>query len=92
VKSPHQANIVAAFTVAAMAILRSTAGSRSTSAMPAWKAPWPCWPTWRSFHRWDSGTALRIQSVSSAGRIPTKNTARQPNRGSTSAVTTAATA
>jgi hypothetical protein len=37
-----------------------------------------------------SFTLRRIQSVKSAGMMPTKNTARQPKRGSTIAVTIAA--
>ncbi len=38
----------------------------------------------------DSGTSRRIQKTTSAGSTPTKNTARQPRRGSTSATTPAA--
>jgi hypothetical protein len=44
----------------------------------------------RSSQRGGSGTSRRIHSVTSAGSTPTKKTARQPHRGSTTSVTRAA--
>src|SRR6266851_2395060 len=46
----------------------------------------------RVSHIADSGTPLRIHNVSSAGRMPTKNTARHPKYRDTGPATSAATA
>ena len=45
-----------------------------------------------SRHKRGSSTRARTQRVRNAGRTPMKNTARQPHRGSTSIVTSAAAA
>src|SRR5215831_3614504 len=46
----------------------------------------------RCSHRVDSGTPLRIHNVTSAGRMPTKNTIRQLEKCSTTPATRAASA
>ena len=84
--SPHHANIVAAFIAAIVHVSRaprpvSTSASAAGSAL---RGP--------ASHIGDSSTDRRIHSVTSAGSRPARNTARQPNAGSTIAFSAAAAA
>src|SRR5436309_893484 len=84
VNSPQYPNMPQAFMAVASAPLRKTSlRSRSRKELRVCDFS-------RSFHSAGSGTRRWIQDASNAGSTPAKNTARQPNRGSTMATTSAA--
>ena len=84
---PHHANIVAAFIAISTQVVLAP-GPRSTAPNPL-AGRGVARPASQSG---DSSTWRRIHSVMRAGTRPTRNTARQPKRGSTSALTAAASA
>ena len=84
--NPHQANRHAAF-IAVSASVSGSSGARKSVARVGRGAA-----LMGSAGRAGSSTRRRIHSVSSAGAMPVKKTARQPKRGSTTATTSAAAA
>src|SRR5687767_13441525 len=85
---PHHANMVQAF-ITVTAIVRPSILPPNISANAAGLAWLDTFPR-ASSQIAGSVTYRRIQSVSSAGTIPTKNTPRHPHSGNTNIVTTAA--